>query len=105
MSVFETERLPAGLGSRSAGDQTALLLYHADGCAVVPLREGARIIVGRDTSADVALFAAGLSRKHAAFERSGARVRVLDLGSTNGTLVNGRRVEEAELRADDQVAL
>jgi sigma-B regulation protein RsbU (phosphoserine phosphatase) len=39
----------------------------------------------------------GLSRRHASFERTGPRWIVRDLGSTNGTLVNGKRITEGHL--------
>src|ERR1700680_2345597 len=46
----------------------------------------------------------GLSREHAVFEREGADWMVHDLGSTNGTLVNGIRIEgRRPLRAGDRV--
>src|SRR6266700_3995097 len=46
----------------------------------------------------------GLSRRHAAFEREGSKWMVRDLGSTNGTFVNGNRVSGAHwLRPNDRV--
>ena len=48
----------------------------------------------------------GLSRKHASFERTGPRWIVRDLGSTNGTLVNGKRITEGHvLQPNDRVDL
>lgn len=44
------------------------------------------------------------SRRHFLVEVNPPRVRVVDLGSRNGTLVNGRRVDAAELRDGDEVA-
>src|SRR5947209_5743985 len=46
----------------------------------------------------------GLSRRHAAFERNGSKWMVRDLGSTNGTFVNGIRISAQEaLRSNDRV--
>jgi phosphoserine phosphatase RsbU/P len=46
----------------------------------------------------------GLSRKHVAFEREGSKWTVRDLGSTNGTFVNGNRISGAQvLRSNDRV--
>jgi hypothetical protein len=57
--------------------------------------------VGRGGEADVRINDPGISRIHAQFVVTGSgdslRVRILDLGSTNGTLVDGRKVTEAEL--------
>jgi len=59
------------------------------------------IVVGRGNDADLRVNDPGVSRRHAEFRVSedadGPRVSVHDLGSTNGVLVNGRRVEEATL--------
>ena len=59
------------------------------------------ILVGRGTDADLRINDPGVSRRHAeirVYPGSGApQVSVVDLGSTNGLLVNGRRVEQAVL--------
>ena len=48
----------------------------------------------------------GLSRKHVAFERDGSKWQVRDLGSTNGTYVNGTRILEPQvLRTTDRVTV
>ena len=48
----------------------------------------------------------GLSREHSVFEREGSTWIVRDLGSTNGTYVNGARIDKTRvLRARDRVAL
>jgi anti-anti-sigma factor len=66
---------------------------------------GPRFVIGRDPSCQLRAAAAAVSRFHAAIERRGGRMVLLDLGSTNGTLLNGRpiRGEEAELRTGDRV--
>ena len=56
------------------------------------------VSVGADPSCDVVLAERGVSRRHAEFEvKAGGRVWVRDLGSRNGTFVQGTRVMEAEL--------
>jgi hypothetical protein len=59
------------------------------------------IVVGRGNDADLRVNDPGVSRRHAEFrvaeDANGPRVSVHDLGSTNGVLVNGRRVEDATL--------
>ena len=48
---------------------------------------------------------ASASRRHAELRRRGANTVLVDLDSTNGTLVNGRRVREAPLRAGDRITI
>lgn len=55
-------------------------------------------VLGRSGDVDVPLDDAGVSRRHAEVHLSGGRARVVDLGSTNGTFVDGERVTTGELR-------
>jgi Protein of unknown function (DUF3662)/FHA domain len=55
-------------------------------------------VVGRAADVDVPLDDAGVSRRHAEIHVTGAGARVVDLGSTNGTFVDGERVDSGELR-------
>jgi len=59
------------------------------------------LVVGRGSEADLRINDPGVSRRHAEFRVSGGHGRpeisVVDLGSTNGTLVDGRRVTELAL--------
>lgn len=61
--------------------------------------------VGRGMTADVRLDDHTVSARHAIVVTRGDRQRILDDRSTNGTVVNGRRVDEAELRDGDVVVL
>ncbi len=54
---------------------------------------GDHAFLGRDASLDCVLDVKSVSRKHAKVERRGASFYIADLGSTNGTLVNGVRIE------------
>lgn len=59
------------------------------------------IVIGRGTEADLQINDPGVSRRHAEIRVSAGqnppKVSVVDLGSTNGMLVNGQRVEQATL--------
>ena len=60
------------------------------------------IVIGRGTEADLRINDPGVSRRHAEIrvstnDTSGTDVSVVDLGSTNGMLVNGSRVQQATL--------
>jgi pSer/pThr/pTyr-binding forkhead associated (FHA) protein len=67
--------------------------------------DGAWLVLGRGATADWSLAEVTLSRSHAAFGWDGADFFVQDLGSTNGTLVNGAREERAQLRDGDEVQI
>lgn len=60
--------------------------------------------IGRGTTADVRINEDGVSRLHAKIVRElDGTAKILDLNSTNGTYVNGRRVEIESLREGDRV--
>jgi hypothetical protein len=54
-------------------------------------------VIGRSTEADIVLDDAGVSRRHAEVHLVDGRARVIDLGSTNGTFVDGERVHAGNL--------
>ncbi|MDR3360986.1 MAG: FHA domain-containing protein [Bifidobacteriaceae bacterium] len=60
---------------------------------------------GRSTKSDIFLDDVTVSRRHATFDRDGAEFAVRDLGSLNGTYVNRERVDEAVLKAADEVQI
>jgi DNA-binding winged helix-turn-helix (wHTH) protein len=71
----------------------------------VDLVEGAQVL-GRDSEADVWLGDDSISRRHALIETRGESVTVRDLGSKNGTFVNGARVTAAvPLASGDELRL
>jgi EAL domain-containing protein (putative c-di-GMP-specific phosphodiesterase class I) len=61
--------------------------------------------VGRNESCDYQIRSARVSREHAEFVREGASIRVRDLKSTNGTFVNGQRIDEHRLVDGDLVVI
>jgi hypothetical protein len=61
--------------------------------------------IGRSSEADVRLADTGVSRLHAELRRLGEEVVLVDLGSTNGTTLNGRRVQEGRLRDGDRIGV
>ena len=72
----------------------------------LPSTDGARMTVGRSPSCDCVLPEDCVSRRHAELRRDGERWFLRDLGSSNGTRVNGVRVIEAiEVRPGDRLSL
>src|SRR5690606_11238159 len=67
--------------------------------------EGDALTVGRSADCDLVLGQDEVSRRHARFVRDGDRYEVYDLGSVNGTLVNGRRADRHDLAVGDVIAI
>ena len=63
----------------------------------------ARTVVGRSPDAQIRLGDTGISRAHAELVVDGGRVSVHDLGSTNGTFLNGVRAETRALADGDKL--
>jgi pSer/pThr/pTyr-binding forkhead associated (FHA) protein len=64
-----------------------------------------KFLIGRQDDCQLRIPSAQISRHHCEIMTGGAGVRIRDLGSSNGTFVNGQRVEDAELRAGDVIAV
>jgi hypothetical protein len=70
-----------------------------------PLPPNSEIIVGRSSDLDMVLVEDMVSRKHAKISVDTEQVTIQDLGSTNGTFVNGERVKRATLNDGDRVLI
>ena len=60
-----------------------------------------RVLLGRSRECDIQIEDANVSRRHAELRREGAAYWIVDLDSTNGVEVNGRRVKRAKLDPGD----
>jgi hypothetical protein len=67
--------------------------------------DGGRVTAGRGSSCDLVVRDTTVSREHAAFVRRGDAWWVIDLGSTNGTRVNGLRAAEHPIAPGDRIEL
>ncbi len=70
-----------------------------------PLENGKEIIVGRSSDLDMVLVEEMVSRRHARIVMRGGLISIQDLGSTNGTFVNGEKIRHAKLREGDRVLI
>lgn len=70
----------------------------------VPLGTAA-VVIGRSKECDVSVADGNVSRRHAEVGRSGDGFEVRDLDSTNGTLVNGRRIRREAVGEGDEITV
>lgn len=61
--------------------------------------------LGRNETCDYQVHSSRVSRQHAQIVQEGKRLRIRDLGSTNGTFVNGQRIEEHLLSDGDLIVI
>jgi len=82
--------------------ETALLLIDGKRMIVGPVG----VTLGRSRQCDVVLDDANVSRQHAEIRPRGGSWVLTDLGSTNGSCLNGRRIDEPEvLKPGDEIEL
>ena len=65
----------------------------------------ASLTIGRSTASDINLIDGRVSRSHARIDCSPVGCRVVDLGSSNGTRLNGKRITQADLKPGDILAV
>jgi pSer/pThr/pTyr-binding forkhead associated (FHA) protein len=70
-----------------------------------PLRPHREIVIGRSSELDMVLVEDMVSRKHAKIITDDKTVTIQDLGSTNGTFVNGEKVRTSEIRDGDRILI
>src|SRR2546426_180985 len=69
----------------------------------IDLQLGRKLVVGRAVTSDVPIYDPTISRRHAEIVLTESGVRVTDLGSSNGTFLNGAKITEADAGANDVV--
>ncbi len=108
-SVSHTARYQVALSASERREPTLTLIRGPGMGRVFPLAVGKRsYVLGRESAADIYVDDHTVSRSHARFdvrqvEGIDTVVRVRDLGSTNGTWVNGERIQEAVVSPGDKI--
>ena len=80
-------------------------IYPPDVIDGMMLLEEETIRIGRDFECDLSIEDGNVSRRHAEVCRCETGHKIYDLGSTNGTFVNGKRVSEQVLVSGDRIAV
>src|SRR5207302_2184346 len=78
-------------------------LLSTSGDQSIDLQLGRTLVVGRAVTSDIPIYDPTISRTHAEIALTGSGVKLKDLGSSNGTFLNGARVAEAEAAENDIV--
>lgn len=81
-----------------------IVLYPKTQFKQIPLEKGT-VILGRGTDADIKLDDELISRRHCSLTFDGRNVMVQDLGSTNGTFVDGSPVQKMQLDSDNRLQI
>jgi hypothetical protein len=107
VTLAHSEELSIGLLSVSSESVTGTVTWvgvlDIDGRRH-PLKRG-RTVIGRGTDADITVNDSGISRKHIEILWDGSRAQVNDLGSTNGSLINGRKLTSSALESGATVEI
>ena len=80
-----------------------LKLTSADNLQTFELKTGAPQVVGRAPTSDIPVFDPTISRRHAELNTDEKNLHVRDLGSSNGTFLNGSRVETCTVSVGDTI--
>jgi hypothetical protein len=70
-----------------------------------PLPKSGEVVIGRSSELDMVLVEDMVSRRHAKISVTDDEISIQDLGSTNGTFVNGEKVTRAKLNEGDRVLI
>jgi adenylate cyclase len=78
-------------------------ILSTSGAQSFEIEDGCDLVIGRAASSDIPIFDRTISRRHARLSSSASGVEVSDLGSSNGTFLNGVRVEHAVVSVGDEL--
>ena len=78
-------------------------LFSTTGEQSIDLKPGRTVVVGRAVTSDVPIYDPTISRRHAEVSLTEGGVKVKDLGSSNGTFLNGARITEAIAGENDVI--
>ena len=90
---------------QGASGARAVVVIHEDGGERTVALSADSVTIGRLAECDVVLTDKGASRKHAQLKQRNGTWTVTDLGSTNGTRLNGQTIQSRELSDGDKITI
>jgi pSer/pThr/pTyr-binding forkhead associated (FHA) protein len=112
---FSGDLLASDAPTLSPEEQAAIAALPKSSALLIAQRGpsiGSRFLLGDDTSvagrhpnADIFLDDVTVSRRHVEFSRSGVNFSLRDMGSMNGTYLNGTRVDQNDLKTGDEIQI
>ena len=83
----------------------AVVVIHEDGAERTVALSSDSVTIGRLAECDVVVADKGASRKHAQLKQRNGTWTITDLGSTNGTRLNGQTIQSRELSDGDKITI
>src|SRR5258708_38505336 len=103
-SVDQTESRLARIGDDDAPGSAYLLVVDNDSSSIFHLPRSGAVVIGRAPDIELRVQHASVSRRHATIRIDDGVLRIADLGSHNGTRVNGEPGTEARVLASGAAA-
>ena len=100
-----TKPVPPAPPETEENKRPYLVIIGGDHLGAVHKIDKTRAIIGRGHDADIRIADDGISREHVEVMGEHEHITVRDLGSTNGTFHNGRKVDEVELFDGDKISI
>ena len=82
-----------------------LVLFKKDGSRKAFSLSSTVTIIGRRHNCDLCIPLKSVSKRHCQLNQDGGVLKIRDLGSRNGTILNGKRINEAAIQAGDAVKI
>jgi|GEM_PF-6851889 len=76
-----------------------------DGKDIFPLKNSDEALIGRDSNCEIQLLSKRSSGRHAKIYKIGSEYHISDIGSTNGTYVNNKRIRDTVLNDGDIITI
>lgn len=90
------------IGAEEGMDVNLVLLKKNGSRRILPLPSSVTVI-GRRSNCDLHIPLIAVSRRHCQLSRDGGVLKIRDLGSRNGTYLNGKRIDEAAIQPGDHI--